>query len=84
MDVLLFLSQLPRIVFEPIFGVMIAGMLLALLLNFRRRSWRFYAVLIGVGFMLVWRNCLHLLSKRYSEILSMTVDALFPAYEAHV
>lgn len=69
MDLLHFLSQLSRIVFEPIFGVMIAGMLLALLLNFRRRGWRFYAVLIGVGFMLVWRSCLHLLSKRYSEIL---------------
>lgn len=69
MNFLHLISQLSRIIFEPIFILMIAGILLALFLNIHRRNRMFYSVLLGVGFMITWRVCVHLLSKRYSEIL---------------
>ncbi len=63
------LNQLARILFEPVFGVMIAGIVLGLIVNARRRDRKFYVVLLGVGFMIAWRCCIHMLSKRYFEIL---------------
>ena len=69
MDFLHLLSQLSRILFEPFFLLMIAGIALAFFLNIHRRNRMFYSVLFGVGFMIAWRTCVHLLSKRYSEIL---------------
>ena len=69
MDFLHLPNQLSRILFEPFFLLMIAGISLAFFLNIHRRNRMFYSVLFGVGFMIAWRACVHLLSKRYSEIL---------------
>lgn len=69
MDFLHLPSQLSRILFEPFFLLMIAGISLAFFLNIHRRNRMFYSILFGVGFMIAWRTCVHLLSKRYSEIL---------------
>ena len=69
MNLLHFLNQLSRILFEPFFILMIAGFFLAFYLNWHRRNRVFYSVLICIVFMIAWRICINLLSKRYSEIL---------------
>ena len=69
MNFIHFLSQLTRILFEPYFILILPGALLAVLLNRHRRDRMFYVIAGGVIFMFLWRGCITLLSKRYSEIL---------------
>ncbi len=65
----LLLNQLPRILFEAFFVLMIAGCILAVMRNFRRRSVQFYFLAASLIFMLAWRVSIETLSKRYSAVL---------------
>lgn len=70
-----------RIVFEPVFYIMAAGMVLALL-NPPYRKRFFLPLALALVFMFSWRCCITMLSARYAAIfIYAALD--FSAYAAY-
>ena len=64
-----FCKDMPSIIFEPIFVMGIAGGLLALVLYRKERSVLYWFIACSLGFMIVWRVAMQIISERYAEIL---------------
>lgn len=79
MNILFFLNQIVRIVFEPFFVLMLLGFITALVINWKQRDRLFYTLLTGIVIIFSWRLCVNLLSKRYSAIM-IIVAVGFSAY----
>lgn len=73
------IARISAILFEPVAAVAFCGVVLAVLLNVRKRGAFFSLLAFSLCFAVVWRSCITLISNRYAEIF-LYAGFAFSAY----